>query len=86
MRIITSGYVDALGMKLSEGADLPPSAAPGEPLLAPVNRTLAEHMWPGERAVGQTLEIRGQTRDAAVSEVLGHVLRPHENRPGIITE
>ena len=33
MRIVTTGYIDALGMTLLEGTDLPASAGPDEPLL-----------------------------------------------------
>jgi predicted permease len=57
MRIVTSGYVDAMGMRLVAGENLPRSAAAGEPLVALVNRTLAEELWPNQTAVGQTFEI-----------------------------
>jgi putative ABC transport system permease protein len=57
MRIVTPGYVDAIGMKLLAGGPIPESAALGEPLVAVVNQTLARRLWPRGEAVGETLEI-----------------------------
>ena len=57
MRIVDSGYRDAMGMTLLEGADIPATAAEGQPLVAVINRILAERLWPGRSAVGETFEV-----------------------------
>ena len=57
MRIITRGYVETMGMRLREGTVLPEEAGLGDPLVALVNHTLAERLWPNGGAVGSHLEI-----------------------------
>lgn len=57
MRIVTPGYVGAMGMTLVEGSDLPAEAAVGEPLVAIVNQTLARELGEGASVVGGTFEI-----------------------------
>jgi len=57
MRIVTPGYAEAVGLRLLEGALLPETARPGEPLVAVVNETLARRLWPVGTAVGSSFEI-----------------------------
>ena len=57
MRITTPGYVASMGMRILEGTPLPESASSGEPLVALVNRTLADRLWPDGGAVGATLDL-----------------------------
>jgi len=57
MRIVTPGYVDAIGMRVLAGTTLPPDAGLGEPLVAMVNETLARALWPDGGAVGSSLEL-----------------------------
>jgi putative ABC transport system permease protein len=57
MRIVTPGYVAATGMTVLEGGDLPADARAGEPMVALVNRTLADRLWPSGGAVGESFEI-----------------------------
>lgn len=57
MRIVTPGYMEAIGMTLLDGTPPPSEAYLGEPLVAVVNETLARRLWPGESAVGRTFEI-----------------------------
>ncbi len=57
MRIVTPGYASTIGMRFLDGEGIPEDAAMGEPLVAVVNRTLAERLWPDGNAVGRTFEI-----------------------------
>lgn len=57
MRIVTPGYADVVGMTLVAGGDFAARSAPGEPLVAIVNETLARGLWPDGAAVGSTFEI-----------------------------
>lgn len=74
MRIVTPGYVDAIGMRLVAGTSLPP-VGPEEPLVALVNETLARRMWEGAQAVGKVVEIdfQGGWRAYRVVGVVGDV-------------
>lgn len=57
MRMVTNGYVETLGMKLLDGEVIPPSTRADEPLVAMVNQTLADRLWPEGGAVGRSFEI-----------------------------
>jgi predicted permease len=53
--LVSPGYFDAIGIRLINGRDLRATDdAPAEYGVV-VNRTLAEHAWPGESAVGQLI-------------------------------
>lgn len=57
MRIVTPGYVETLGMTLLEGDVIPSSTRADEPLVAMINQTLADRLWPEGGAVGSSFEI-----------------------------
>ena len=64
------GYFTLLGVPMVEGRDLQPEDAEnGDEVPVIVNRLLADWMWPGESAVGQTLE--GNFLRDAVGRVVG---------------
>lgn len=57
MRIVTDGYMETLGMRFLDGGALPRGVTLDEPLVAVVNRTLAERLFPGDDAVGESFEL-----------------------------
>ncbi|KPJ84217.1 MAG: hypothetical protein AMS19_01405 [Gemmatimonas sp. SG8_23] len=57
IRVVTAGYMEAMGMRLLDGQGIPSSLAPQEPLVAVLNRTLAERLFPDGGAVGSVFEI-----------------------------
>ena len=54
---VTPGYLDMLGIRMLRGRSLDESDAPGAPLVAVVNKTMAERFWPGEEALGKRFEV-----------------------------
>jgi predicted permease len=69
-RIVTAGLMEALGFRLVEGRLMNRSDGDG-PLVAVVNRSLAEDFWPGESAVGK--QIQSVWRQDGFSTVIGVV-------------
>ncbi len=55
VRMVTDGYVGALGMRVTEGRDLSPrDGADGERVIL-INESMARALWPGESAVGRVV-------------------------------
>ncbi|MEZ4423414.1 MAG: ADOP family duplicated permease [Gemmatimonadota bacterium] len=69
-RMVSDGLDRALGLRVREGRFFAAEDR-GGPLVAVVNRTLAEAFWPGESAVGQ--RIQNVWRQDAFAEVVGVV-------------
>ena len=67
-RIVGTQVLEAMGVRLLDGRLFQPSDR-GGPMVAVVNRSLAELFWPGERAVGK--QIQTVWRQDAFSEVIG---------------
>ena len=57
MRIITDGYIEAVGMRVIAGRTLPATVRADEPLVALVNETMARRLWPAGIAVGETFDL-----------------------------
>jgi len=62
-RAATSTYLDASGITLLDGRWLEAQDRSGAPPVAVVSRSLAQALWPNQRAVGETLQL-----DASKSE------------------
>jgi predicted permease len=57
VRIVSDGYLRAMGIPLRSGRDLTPSDdASGKPVML-INETLAHILWPGRDPVGQTVQV-----------------------------
>jgi putative ABC transport system permease protein len=54
---VTPGFFDAMGMRIVRGRTLANTDTASTPLVAVVNRTLAERYFPGQDPVGKRLEI-----------------------------
>jgi putative ABC transport system permease protein len=52
-RIISDGYIRALGMKLMDGRALDQRDGTSAPPVALINQTMARNLWPGENAIGR---------------------------------
>ena len=54
-RIVSDGYIAAMGIPLRAGRDLSPHDAPtGEPVML-VNETMARALWPGQDPIGKVV-------------------------------
>lgn len=54
---ISGDYFAAAGIPLLRGRTFTPADRPGAPLVVIVNRTLAEHYWPGQDPIGKRIHI-----------------------------
>ncbi|MEQ9570112.1 MAG: ABC transporter permease [Longimicrobiales bacterium] len=69
-RMVDEAVMQTMGYRLVDGRFLEP-ADRGGPMVAVVNRSLAELLWPDERAVGK--QVQSVWRQDAFSEVVGVV-------------
>jgi len=73
IRMITPGYLEALGIPIVAGRPFAASDAPGgKPVLA-VSETLARSLWPKEGAIGKSLVVDYSTSGTYPYEVVGVV-------------
>ena len=56
---VTPGYFAAVGAQLWQGRDFGSQDQANTPLVAIVNRTMAQKLWPGQSAVGKRLNLGG---------------------------
>jgi predicted permease len=57
---VTPGYLDMLGVEILRGRGLADTDVAGAPLVAVVNETFAQRLWPGEDAIGRTFQASGR--------------------------
>ena len=57
---VTPGYLDMLRIPLLRGRGLEEGDVEGAPLVAVVNETFAERLWPGEDPIGRTFQAVGK--------------------------
>lgn len=72
-RIISPGYVDAMGMRLLRGRDLSSADRAGAPPVVLINRAFAERLWPGEDALGRRVIVHYVADEGVAWEVVGVV-------------
>jgi len=70
-RAVTADYFKVLGQPMSEGRELRATDIDKAPLVAVVNRAMAERYFPGASAVGKKLWMNG--RDKPATEIVGVV-------------
>ena len=69
---ISPGYLAAAGTRLLAGRDIDSRDRSGGPLVAVVNRTFAQTLFPGENAIGKRFRF-GNDPKAATCEIVGMV-------------
>ena len=60
--IATPGYLQAMGIPLLEGRSLTEQDVEASPLVALVNQTMAEQLWPNADAIGQRIKFPGSEK------------------------
>ena len=63
---VRPGYFNTMGIAMLRGRDFTESDAPGAPLVAIVNQTLANRLWPGQNPIGKHLQFVQETWDVTV--------------------
>jgi predicted permease len=73
VRVVSDGYLKALGITLIAGRDISTRDIPtGEPVIV-VNETLARTLWPGQNAIGQLMRACGERRVVGVVGDVRHL-------------
>jgi predicted permease len=60
-RAVTTGYLPAMEIRLKEGRYFGPQDRAGAPFVVIVDESLAKSTWPGESAIGKTIEAEHMT-------------------------
>jgi predicted permease len=71
VRIVTPGYLNAMGMHLREGRDFSWQDSPNLPHTVIINLAAARHFWPGKSPLGRIASVNGD--DAQVVGVISDV-------------
>ena len=81
-RIVTDGYLGAMGIELKKGRDISPRDRPGSEAVAVINETLARALWPGQNPIGKLLNrgkdgtevvgVAGDVRHLALEQSSGN--------------
>jgi putative ABC transport system permease protein len=69
--LVGPGFLRTLEIPLIRGREYTSRDAGHSPKVAVVNRTLAERLWPGQDAVGQTIMLRQGSASAEPVEIVG---------------
>ncbi|SPE41122.1 conserved membrane hypothetical protein [Candidatus Sulfopaludibacter sp. SbA3] len=72
-RVVMPGYFQTMGIPLLRGHDVTESDDASAPLVVVINRTMAQHFWPGENAVGKRIRLGGPNSKAPWITVAGVV-------------
>jgi predicted permease len=73
VRIVSDGYIKAMGIPLVAGRDISERDTPAtEPVIA-INETMARTLWPGRNAVGEIMFACGERRVVGVVGDVRHL-------------
>ena len=72
-RIASEGYFEAMGISLVRGRLFEPGDAPDAPHVAVISEKLAETEWPGEDAIGKSIQFGNMDGDLRPYTVVGIV-------------
>jgi putative ABC transport system permease protein len=71
VRMVTPGYLRALGLRVVDGRAIDETDAPAAPRVLMVSQTLASRLWPGGTAVGKRLVVDYSTAGTYPYEIVG---------------
>ncbi len=69
VRIVTDGYIGAMGIRLIAGRDLSPRDNEQSEHVILINQTMARTLFPGQNAIGQTVTVGNSRVVGVVSDV-----------------
>ena len=73
VRVVSDGYLKALGIALVVGRDISERDTPsGDPVIV-INQTMARTLWPGQNAIGQTMRACGERHVVGVVGDVRHL-------------
>jgi predicted permease len=83
IRMISDGYVDAMGMRLVAGRDLTRQDRGKSEQVILVNESMARTLWPGEDAIGQMMITDHERRVVGVVADVRHVVLEESSGPEV---
>jgi predicted permease len=82
VRIVTPGYLDAMGIRLIEGRDFSWQDAANTEGVVIINETAARRHWPGESPIGRLARGMGKDPDRVIGVVADVRVSSLETSPG----
>jgi predicted permease len=82
VRIVTPGYLDAMGIRLIEGRDFSWQDAANKEGVVIINETGARRHWPGESPIGRLARGMGKDPDRVIGVVADVRVSSLETSPG----
>jgi predicted permease len=82
VRIITPGYLNAMGIRLAGGRDFSWEDSGNTDGVVIINEAAARYHWPGENAVGRLATVNGQTKYQVVGVISDVRVSSLEGAPG----
>jgi hypothetical protein len=73
VRIVSNGYLKAMGIPMLSGRDFTERDTPSSELVIIINETLAHKLWPGQNPIGQMVTQDGGRRVVGVVGDVRHV-------------
>jgi predicted permease len=73
VRVVSDGYIGAMGIALRDGRDLSPRDGPDADPVILVNESMARTLFPGQRALGQIIRACGERRIVGVVGDVRHL-------------
>jgi predicted permease len=73
VRVVSDGYIRAMGIPLRAGRDLTERDGPGAPSVLLINETMARTLFPGEDPIGQIIGDRPERRIVGVVGDVRHL-------------
>ena len=73
VRVVSDGYLKALGISLIDGRDISERDVPASEPVIVINETLARTLWPGQNAIGQIMRACGERRVVGVVGDVRHL-------------
>ncbi len=73
VRVVSDGYIRAMGIPLREGRDLEERDGPQDDPVMMVNETMARNLFPGDTAVGKIIRACGDRRVVGVVGDVRHL-------------
>src|SRR5439155_189741 len=70
VRIVSDGYLKAMGIQVQAGRDITERDTPTSEPVVMINETMARRVWPGEDAIGKILRV---DRERRVVGIVGDV-------------
>lgn len=78
VRIVSDGYLGAMGIRLIAGRDFTPADLPTTPRVIIINESLARTLWPGDDPLGKVVLVDGERQVVGVVGNVRHLALEEE--------